>query len=119
MKPRATLERYFRALREQDWQTLRDCVTPDVHRTGPYGDVIEGGDAYAAFLSGIVPKLENYELRIHDVAWTENGGAWARLSEIVGPRSAPAEHPEALFFDFAADGRIRRIDIYLKRLGTR
>jgi len=114
--PRETLERYFQALRDHDWQTLRSCVAPDVHRTGPYGDVVEGRDSYAEFLAGIVPTLENYELRVHDIAWSADGGAWVRLSEILGPKGARTEHPEALFFEFAADGRISRVDIYVKRL---
>ncbi len=111
-----TLERYLQALRDQDWETLRDCVTRDVHRTGPYGDVVEGRDAYAEFLAGVVPTLENYELRVRDIAWTVDGSAWVRLSEFLGPKGELAEHPEALCFEFAGDGRIARVDIYLKRL---
>ena len=110
-----TLERYFQSLRDHDWETLRDCVAEDVHRTGPYLDIVEGRDAYANFLAGVVPKLENYELRVHDIQRTEAGGAWVRLSEILDVDGVSTEHPEALLFEFDDAARITRVDIYLKR----
>lgn len=115
MAPGETLDRYFQALRDHDWKTVRDCVTADVHRTGPYADVVVGRDAYADFLAGVIPTLENYELRVHDVDHSADGHAWVRLSEILDLKGRRTEHPEALRFEFAEDGRISRIDIYLKR----
>lgn len=110
----AVLERYFQALRDHDWAALRDCVSEDVHRTGPFLDVVQGRDAYANFLAGVVPKLENYALRVHDVHPVP-GGAWVRLSEHLDLDGTPTEHPEALYFGFAPDGRIARVDIYIKQ----
>jgi hypothetical protein len=115
MTPEEVLERYFQALRDQDWTALRECVSEGVHRTGPYLDVVEGRDAYADFLAGVVPKLPNYELRVRDVKLLASGGAVVRLSEILDVDGVSTEHPEMLLFEFDADGRIDRVDIYLKR----
>jgi hypothetical protein len=115
VEPRDVLERYFQALRDNDWASLRECVSENVHRTGPYLDVVQGRDAYAEFLAGVVPTLENYELRVHDVTLTETGSAWVRLSETLDVRGVSTEHPEALYFEFDDAGLIGRVDIYLKR----
>ncbi len=109
------LECYFQALRDHDWASLRECVSEGVQRTGPYLDVVEGRDAYADFLAGIVPTLPNYALRVHDVKLLEDGGAVVRLSEILDVDGVSTEHPEMLLFEFDADGRIDRVDIYIKR----
>ena len=109
------LERYFDAIRSHGWETLGDCVTEDVHRTGPYLDVIEGRQAYVEFLARIVPSLPNYSLvvrRIHPLA---GGSAVAEIAESLDLGGVQTEIPEALFFDFADDGRIRRVDIYIKK----
>ncbi len=110
------LECYFQALRDCDWDALRECVAEDVHRTGPFLDVVEGRDAYADFLAGIVPTLPNYALQVHDVKLLEGGGAVVRLSEILDVDGVSTEHPEMLLFEFDADGRIDRVDIYLKNV---
>ncbi len=113
--PEQVLERYFQALRDHDWAALRECVSVGVQRIGPYLDRVEGRDAYADFLAGIVPTLPNYELRVHDVQRLEGGGAVVRLSEILDVDGVSTEHPEMLLFDFDAEGLIDRVDIYLKR----
>ena len=110
----AVLERYFQAMRDHNWASLKECVSNDVHRTGPYLDVVEGREAYGDFLAGIVPTLPNYALRVHAVRRLEDGGAVVLLSEILDVKGVSKEFPEALFFDFDDDGLIARIDIYLK-----
>ena len=115
LTPEQVLGRYFQALRDKDWAALRACVAEGVRRTGPYLDVVEGRDAYADFLAGIVPRLVNYELRVHDVKLLADGGAAVRLSEILDVEGVRTEHPELLLFGFDADGRIADVDIYLKR----
>jgi len=114
--PEQVLERYFQALRDEDWQALGACVAEGVRRTGPYLDVVEGRDAYVDFLAGIVPKLANYELRVRDVKLLADGGAVVRLSESLDTEGVRSEHPEMLLFGFDADGLIAEVDIYLKRV---
>lgn len=113
------LERYFEALRTHGWENLADCLSDDVHRTGPYLDVVRGRQAYVEFLSGIVPGLPNYELRVSRIRELEGGSALVELSEILDVDGVRTEFPEALVFDFAPDGRIQRVDIFIKQPPSR
>jgi PhnB protein len=109
------LDEYFQALRTQDWKRLEACLAEDVCRTGPYIDVVRGRRAYVEFLSNVVPKLQNYELRVQRVRKLDAGSALVELCEIADIDGVRTEHPEALLFDFYAAGAILRIDIYLKQ----
>lgn len=116
MDAQRTLDRYFQALRDHHWNAVRACVSADVHRTGPYADVVVGREAYARFLAEVIPTLANYELRVHSIDRTECGDAWVKLSEFLDVEGRRTEHPEALHFGFDGEGLISRVDIYLKRL---
>ncbi len=110
------LERYVNALRSQDWKALSDCLAPDVHRTGPYLDEVEGRAEYVAFLAGVIPGLPNYDIRLSRIDRLEGGAALVRLSEFVDIESVRTEIPEALIFEFNSDGAIARVDVYLKQV---
>lgn len=47
--------RYFRTLDTKDWAALRRCFTDDVHvdTSASGGGVVDGADAFIAFLQGI------------------------------------------------------------------
>ena len=110
------LERYFEALRCHDWASLADCLADDVHRAGPYLDVFEGKQAYVEFLSRVLPTLENYTLTVTRIREIGSASAVAELTETLDVNGVPRTHPEAIFFDFDEAGRIRRVDIYVKKL---
>lgn len=110
-----TLDRYLAALPAQDWEALGACLAPDVHRTGPYLDVVEGREAYVAFLAGVIPTLPNYALTVHRVRKLDGGAHLVELSETLDVGGVPTEFPEALLFDFDGDGLIARVDIYIKQ----
>ena len=109
------LDRYFDALRTRDWKSLAGCLADDVHRTGPYCDVVRGRDAYVEFLSKMIPTLANYELKVSRIRELGDDSALAELSETVDVNGARIEYPEALVFDFDAAGQILRVDIYIKK----
>jgi len=110
-----TLERYFDALRSHDWPALAATLAEDVHRTGPYLDVVEGRDAYVAFLSKVLPGLSGYELRVTRMRELEDGELLVLLSEILDVNGVRTEFPEALLFALDADERIARVDVYIKQ----
>jgi hypothetical protein len=114
-----TLERYFEALRAQDWEGLGRCLAEDVHRTGPYLDEVRGRQAYVEFLSKVIPALRGYELEVSRTRGLEDGSALVELSEIVELDGVRTEFPEALLFGFDDRGLIRRVDIYVKSLAGR
>ena len=109
------LDRYFAALGSQDWQSLGACLAEDVHRTGPYLDVVRGRRAYVDFLASVIPKLRSYELRVARVRELGPASAVVELSELAEVNGVRTEFPEVLLFDFDEDGSILRIDIYIKQ----
>ncbi len=110
-----TLDVYFQALRDRDWEALAQCVAEGVERNGPYLDVVRGRAAYAAYLAKVLPTLENYRLEVSRVRALDGGGAIAEICEIVDVDGVATRFPEAIFFDFDAGGLIATLDIYLKQ----
>jgi uncharacterized protein (TIGR02246 family) len=109
------LERYFAALRAHDWEALADTLADDVHRTGPFLDDVRGKRAYVEFLAGVIPKLSNYALDVARIRALEDRSAVVELSESMDRDGRRETHPEALLFEFDRDGRIARVDVYIKR----
>lgn len=109
------LDDYFEALRTQDWARLATCVAEDVHRTGPYLDVVEGRQAYVAFLAKVIPTLANYDLVVSRTRPLGDAAAVVELSEFADVDGVRTEFPEVLLFDFDAAGAIRRVDVYIKQ----
>ena len=110
-----TLERYLEALRTQDWESLASCLAEDVHRTGPYLDEVRGKKPYVDFLSGILPSLRNYQLKVSRVRKVEGGSAIVELVEALDADGVRKEFPETLLFEFDEEGLIRRVDVYMKQ----
>ena len=110
-----TLDRYFAALRAHDWEALAACVSEDVHREGPYCDVFRGREPYVEYLAKVVPSLAGYELRVSRVREVGPRTALVELCETVDVDGRRTEYPELLLFDFDDEGRIARIDVYIKQ----
>ena len=123
--PRATavVRRYLEALGRQDWDALEATLAEDVHRTGPFDDVVEGRRAYRDFLQRVVSGLAGYELavqRIEPVETPERGAldvrtCWVRLSETVDADGGRLRTEEALEFDVDGEGRIARVGVFTRR----
>src|SRR5205085_8627205 len=61
---RDVVQRYLTALAAHDWASLAGTLAADVHRMGPYRDVYDGRDTYAAFLERTIAALSGYELAV-------------------------------------------------------
>jgi len=103
------VERYLAALTTHDWSDLRDCLASDVVRVGPYNDEYRGVDEYVGFLSALMPTLPDYSMDVRRVTYTDTR-AFAELSETVGG----IRTDEAIVFELADDGRIARVDVFIK-----
>jgi hypothetical protein len=108
------VERYLAALTGHDWNVLRDCLTDDVVRIGPYNDEYIGCDAYVDFLSALMPKLSGYSMEVSRVTYVDRL-AFVELAETV----AGTRTEEALVFELAGDDRIARIDVFIKTAAPR
>lgn len=109
------LDRYFDALINHDWHGLGQTLSDDVHRTGPFLDVIEGKAAYLEFLSGIMPTLEDYALRILRARAIDEYAAVVELHESMKVDGRQTGYPEVLLFEFNEHGLICKVDIYIKQ----
>jgi ketosteroid isomerase-like protein len=110
----ASVTRYLDALARRDWTALAACLTADVVRVGPYNDVYDGRDAYVAFLAQTLAALRGYELRVTRLI---DGGdtVVAELSESVDLPQGRQRTDEAIVFDLAPDGLVRRVGVFLRR----
>jgi len=115
---REVLERYFAAMRAHDWAALADTLADHVHRTGPFLDHVRGRQAYVDFLARVVPALPNYALDVARIRALEGGGALVELSESMDREGGRRTYPEALLFEFDRDGRIARVDVFIKNPPT-
>ena len=110
------VEEYLDAVATHDWDRLRAAVTDDVVRTGPFGDVYSGREAYVGFLSKLMPTLPDYSMDVARVTYVDDGRrAFAELSETMTLQGALVRTPEVLVFDLDANGQIARIEIFTRR----
>ena len=109
------LHQYFDAIRNRDWKHLAECLAENVERTGPYLDVVRGRQAYVDFIAGVIPSLPNYSLSVSRIDQIDASSALVKLSETLDVKGIPTEFPELLRFDLDEDGRILRVDIYIKQ----
>ena len=112
------LETYLQALQSSDWSALAAAVAPDVRRVGPFGDVVEGREAYVAFLSGLLPTLPAYRLTVTAVHDLPGGGAFVELTEAFEIEGQRREFPEAIRFGLSGDGLVSEVVIYTQRPGA-
>jgi ketosteroid isomerase-like protein len=110
------VERFLACMTAHDWRGVGTCVTDDVVRVGPYGDVHRGRDDYVAFLSALLPTLAAYEMNVHRVVYTEDERvAIAELSEAVAVDGQVVVTPESLVFDIDDGGLIVHLAVYIQR----
>jgi limonene-1,2-epoxide hydrolase len=110
------VERFLSCMTAHDWHGLRACVTDDVVRVGPYGDTYRGRDDYVAFISGLLPTLASYEMKVHRVVYTtDDRVGTAELSETVEVDGRVVVTPESLVFDIDDRGLIAHLAVYVQR----
>jgi len=107
-------QRYLDAIVGHDWATLRDCVTDDIVRVGPYGDTYEGRDAYVGFISELMPTLPGYGMEVSEIT-AVGDRRFVELAETVEVDGRPTVTREVLVLQLRGDDRIARIEIYIQR----
>ena len=111
------VERFLSAMSGHDWAGMADCVTEDVRRVGPFGDVYIGKGDYVAFISGLMPTLEDYRMEVERVTYvTDQPLAFAELAETVTFDGRPVRTPEVLVYGLSAEGLICNVEIYIQSL---
>jgi uncharacterized protein (TIGR02246 family) len=113
----AVVERYLAALAAHDWEALAACLTPDVERIGPYGDLYRGREPYVKFLAETLRALSGYELVVSRLVVTEDVVV-VQLSETIDMADGHLRTDEAVVFDLTPDGLIRHVEVFLRRAVT-
>jgi ketosteroid isomerase-like protein len=109
---------YLERIVAHDWEGVASCLADDVERVGPFGDTYSGRGQYIAFLSDLMPKLEDYSMRVDRVESDASGRVvFAELTETLSMGGEIIETPEVLVFDLDEHGLIGHISIYIQRLG--
>jgi len=103
--------RFFSSLSARDWDGLATVLGEGVVRIGPFGDRLDGRDAYLDFLEGTVPAdYGNDVLRV--VGSADGRAAFARVTEHLRYPEQELHLEEAYVFEVGDDGRIGRIEIF-------
>jgi len=103
-----------------DFDGVADCLSDEgFERLGPYLDVIASKQEYVDFLRRVVPTLgPRYELLpVRITSGADGDTAYAELIERVEVDGVLTDIPEVIVYDLAPDGRIARMNLYLKQPG--
>jgi len=114
------VEDFVDAYNTRDWTRLAGCLSPDdFERIGPYVDVIDSSAEYVSFLARVIPTMgDDYRLQIDRVVYVpDEQTAFAQLTEHYNHDGEVRDTPEIIVFGLGADGRVRRMRLYLQRPG--
>ncbi|HMC39016.1 MAG TPA: nuclear transport factor 2 family protein [Acidimicrobiales bacterium] len=116
----SVVQRYLRAVGNQDWETAEACLGEDVVRLGPFGDDFQGRADYIGHLRQVMPALQGYRMEIGRlVVSPDRKTVVAELAETVDLAGVPTRTEESLVFDLDGDGLISRIAIYIRQSAPR
>lgn len=113
-----SVARYFDSMAAHDWATFRSCLTDDFTRVGPYEDhVFPDPETYVAFLATALPALESQDV---DVTRVNRDGDTVHVEvteSVVLAGGTPSTVRVSGTFELAADGRIRFVEVFVRRPG--
>jgi hypothetical protein len=113
-----TVERYLACMGAHDWDGLAATVADEgLTREGPFCDRIEGKQRYVEFLSGLIPTLKGYQLKVQRVSHVSDRVAYVELSETFDVDGALTEYPECILFERNGDGLIDHVSVFIKQPG--
>ncbi len=110
------VDRYFEALHAHDWPAMRACLADDFIRRGPYADNwYPDPDLYVAYLAEVLPTYVNHSIEVTRRRATD-GVVTAEWTERMGPDEARNAVRVCLVMELDADGKIARIEAFLRKL---
>jgi hypothetical protein len=111
------VHRYLSCMAAHDWDGLAATISDDLTRDGPFCDRIEGKQPYVDFLSGLIPTLRDYQLKIRRISPVSDRVCFVELSETFAVSGALTECPECIRFERGDDGLISHVSVFIKRPG--
>jgi hypothetical protein len=115
-----TVANFWRGVDTHDWDLVASTLADDFVRVGMRDneeDTCRGKENYLAFVSGVVGKMAEHELRSRFTFLSEDGRyAFNEAVEIIRP--TPQDEPIVMRFanylELDEAGRIRKLDIFWK-----
>ena len=108
---------YVDGMVAHDWKTVRASLADDCVRVGPFPEhKFIGADVYVAFLADVLPGVENHTITVD--RWLTVGDlSYVEITERLTRDGAPVESRVCLACDLAPDGKLLRIEGFLRRTG--
>ena len=116
-----TVERMFDHLATADWDAFGALLSTDVERIGPFGERLEGRNAYVELMAGGAQASSADDARrtswdVHCIAYTSDGrSAFARITAHVPHVDREMQIEQTLAFKLDEDGFITRIEVFWRQ----
>ncbi len=112
----ATIARYFEAMGRHDWSELRDCLSDQFSRVGPYEEHSwSDPQAYVEFLRDLLPTVKGQRLELTE-AIEDGSSVHVNGTETTEVDGAPHSVRVAGSFRMAPDDKISHIEVFVRRL---
>jgi ketosteroid isomerase-like protein len=112
----ATITRYFEAMGRHDWSELRDCLSDQFSRVGPYEEHSwSDPQAYVEFLQDLLPTVKGQRLELTE-AIEDGSSVHVNGTETIEVDGAPHSVRVAGSFRMAPDDKISHIEVFVRRL---
>lgn len=113
------VERYLAFLKAHDWDGLATTITDEgLIREGPFCDVVEGKEAYIAFLRSVFSSLQGHQLEVQRISRASRRVSYVELAETFDINGVPTKYPECILFEQRDDGLISHISVFFKQPGA-
>ncbi|MFA5883382.1 MAG: nuclear transport factor 2 family protein [Acidimicrobiia bacterium] len=110
-----TVAEYLDSMTRHDWAALRACLTDDFERVGPYAEhVFPDPEGYVAFLAELLPTITDHTVSV-DRALAEGDRCYVEVTERLTTADGPLVSRVCMAVDLAPDGRLRRVEAFLRR----
>src|SRR5262245_8993736 len=109
------VEQYVDGMNAHDWTAVRGSFADRFERIGPFPEhSFTDADAYTQFLADLLPTIENHTIEITR-ADTVDDVSYVTICERLHRDDTDVESYLVLVCDLAPDGRLTRIEAFLRR----
>lgn len=113
------VERYLRFLAAHDWDGLAATIADEgLTREGPFYDVVEGKEAYLAFLRDVLTRLKGHKVDVRRVSHASDRVSYVELSETFEIDGVRVNTSECNLFEQGDDGLISNVSVFIKPPGA-
>ncbi len=113
------VECYLTCLAAHDWDGLAATIADEgLTREGPFYDVVEGKEAYLAFLRDVLTRLKDHTVDMRRVSHVSDRVSYVELSETFDIDGVPVKTSECILFEQDDDGLISNVSVFIKPPGA-